>query len=85
MAARYTGTLIQDLQRMVDVCLRWTERVCAICGRCYGAHSEMGAHCPDSALENPVYLKTTFELRCEGKARPRATESTMKNAVSAMR
>jgi hypothetical protein len=82
----YTGTLVKDLQTIVDICLRWNERVCAICGQCYGAHSELVAHCPSSAREGPVYLQTIFlEQRCEEKARPRATTLAMKNANPGMR
>lgn len=61
---------------MVDVCLQWNTRVCAICGQCYGVHSDLGAYCPSPASEGPVYLQTTFaELHCEAKTTPAAVSS----------
>jgi len=64
----YTGTLVHDLQKMVDICLRWNTRICAKCWQYYGVHSESGAHCPNPASAGATYLETRFaELRSEGQ------------------
>jgi len=62
----YTGTLVKDLQSIVDACLQSDARICAICQQRYGDHSKDGARCPVPALAGRVYAQTTFkEKRCE--------------------
>jgi len=57
---RYTGTILKDLESIVEACLQRDGRICAICRQAYGRHSLLGAHCPDSSLSGPAYLHTRF-------------------------
>ena len=60
----YTGTLMKDLQTIVDACLQTDARVCAICHQRYGDHSKDGARCPVPRSAGPLYLQTSFVERC---------------------
>jgi len=57
----YNGTLVRDLQRVVESCLqRISSRICANCGQRYGDHRNVGASCPDLSSTVPAYLETRF-------------------------
>jgi len=64
----YTGTLVKDLQSLVEARLPLNGRICAVCGQRYGDHSFAGAYCPDSASAGRLYLQTSFtEQRCDAQ------------------
>jgi hypothetical protein len=60
----YTGTLLKDLQSMVEACLQSNDRICVICWQRYGDHSRVGAYCPDSASAGLLNFQTCFAERC---------------------
>lgn len=63
---KYTGTLFQDLQRMVDIYLEWNARICVVCHQRYSEHSPIGAYCPGGMSTDPEYMRTIFsEEICE--------------------
>ena len=77
----HSGTLVRDLQKMVDICLRWNTRICTKCGQFYGVHSESDAHCPNPASAGATYLETRFaELRGKGQAPVTAVDVIYENS-----
>jgi len=56
----YTGTLLKNLQSMVEARLQWDGRICAFCRQRYEDHSFAGSHCPISASAGPLYLQTSI-------------------------
>lgn len=56
----YTGTMLEDLQNIVEDLLMRSARICVICKQPYGYHSADGGYCPDSRAIGPVFLQSTF-------------------------
>ena len=55
----FIGTLVYDLQSLVDADLK-RGCICAICGKHYKKHSDIAAHCPNSTDSQPRFLQTRF-------------------------
>lgn len=58
----HTGTLLKDLQSIVDACLQSDARVCAICQYRYVDHSRDGARCPVPTSAGQRYSQTRFRM-----------------------
>ena len=56
----YTGTILEDLQNIVDDLLSRSARICVICRQPYGHHSAIGGFCPDAKPVGSSYSLTTF-------------------------
>ena len=56
----YTGTILEDLQNIVDDLLKRSARICVICRQPYGYHSAIGRFCPDAKSVGPGYLHSRF-------------------------
>jgi hypothetical protein len=59
----YKGTLLRDLQIIVEACFHPSGRICAACGQRYGDHSPVGDYCLNLVSAEPVYLQTRFSKR----------------------
>lgn len=56
----YTGTMLEDLQNIVEDLLMRSARICVICKQPFGYHSAVGGYCPDSKAIGPIFLPSTF-------------------------
>lgn len=57
----YKGTLVRDLQSLVEACLqRNSSRICANCELRFDDHCNVGDSCPDLSSAVPAYLQAKF-------------------------
>ena len=56
----YTGTILDDLQNIVDDLLKQSARICVICRQPYSHHSAIGSFCPDTKFAGSSYLHSRF-------------------------
>ena len=56
----YKGTLVTDLQRVVEACWQRNRRVCANCGQGYADHCDVEEYCPDFSSDDTAYLQAGF-------------------------
>ena len=59
----YTGTIVEDLQKIVEGFLQRNARVCVTCKQPYGYHSAIGSKCPDLKSIGQGYLQSIFAER----------------------